>query len=182
MEFRAYPKTPRLFGEVIITEKIDGTNGLVAIDEQGVVRAGSRKRWITPEADNFGFAAWVAEHEEELRILGPGYHYGEWWGKGIQRGYGLDEKRFSLFSPPRYADLDLPDCLSVVPTIHVPPVSGEKIITPPISSENVVFAAVWAAYYLRKVGSFAARGYPRPEGVIAYHTRSRQTFKHLIDK
>ena len=50
-----------------VTEKIDGTNALVSIDEAGVVRAGSRSRWITPEADNFGFAAWVAKHADELR-------------------------------------------------------------------------------------------------------------------
>ncbi|MCJ7726507.1 MAG: hypothetical protein MUP76_09000, partial [Acidimicrobiia bacterium] len=46
-------------------------------------------RWITPEVDNYGFARWVKDHEEELRTgLGAGLHFGEWWGQGIQRRYG----------------------------------------------------------------------------------------------
>jgi hypothetical protein len=87
---------------MIVTEKLDGTNAQVHITDDGRIFAGSRNRWITPDADNFGFARWVAEHEEELRALGPGSHYGEWWGSGIQRRYGLDEKRFSLFNVGRW--------------------------------------------------------------------------------
>ena len=45
---------------MIVTEKIDGTNGVVLVQEDGTVVAGSRSRWIVPLADNFGFAAWVA--------------------------------------------------------------------------------------------------------------------------
>lgn len=105
IEFKPFQKIARLNREVLVTEKIDGTNGLVWIAEDGVeMRAGSRSRWITPEADNFGFAKWVADNAEELRRLGPGYHYGEWWGAGIQRRYGLTEKRFSLFNVSRWAD------------------------------------------------------------------------------
>ena len=103
-EFHAFRKITRLHRECIATEKIDGTNGLVWVGDDGTVRAGSRSRWITPEADNFGFARWVAEHAEELRALGIGYHYGEWWGAGIQRRYGLDHKRFSLFNVSLWAD------------------------------------------------------------------------------
>ncbi len=56
-EFTAFPKIPRLNREIIVTEKIDGTNAQVVVTEDGEVRAGSRSRWITPEADNFGYAA-----------------------------------------------------------------------------------------------------------------------------
>lgn len=80
--FRAWPKTPRLFRDMVITEKIDGTNAAVIVAD-GKLYAQSRKRIITPDDDNFGFASWVAEHPE-LVELGEGYHYGEWWGKGIQ--------------------------------------------------------------------------------------------------
>ncbi|HLE80817.1 MAG TPA: RNA ligase family protein, partial [Dehalococcoidia bacterium] len=100
-DFQEFGKIYRLSRDCIITEKIDGTNAQVVVLEDGRVLAGSRNRWITPEADNFGFARWVKEHEEELRSLGPGRHYGEWWGSGIQRGYGLKEKRFSLFNVSR---------------------------------------------------------------------------------
>ena len=95
-EFRPFPKIPRFDREVIITEKIDGTNASVHVTDDGHVFAGSRNRWLTWDQDNFGFARWVKEHEDELRTgLGPGTHFGEWWGLGIQRGYDLHERRFS---------------------------------------------------------------------------------------
>lgn len=75
--FIPFDKIPRLKRGCVITEKIDGTNAQVVVGEDGSVRAGSRKRWITPEDDNFGFAAWVRRNEEELRELGPGQHFGE---------------------------------------------------------------------------------------------------------
>lgn len=62
--FEAFPKIPRLKRGCVITEKIDGTNACVYVGEDGLVLAGSRSRWVTPEADNFGFAAWVRDHEE----------------------------------------------------------------------------------------------------------------------
>jgi hypothetical protein len=91
MEFAEFPKMPRLAREIIITEKIDGTNGQIAFNEEGQMFVGSRSRWITPEMDNHGFARWAYENEAELRKLGPGRHFGEWWGSGIQRGYGLQK-------------------------------------------------------------------------------------------
>lgn len=56
MEFMEFPKIARLSRECIITEKIDGTNGQIFIDEDGKFLIGSRTRWITPENDNHGFA------------------------------------------------------------------------------------------------------------------------------
>jgi hypothetical protein len=95
-EFREFPKMARLSREIIITEKIDGTNAQIFIGEDGEFLCGSRTRWITPENDNYGFAKWAYERKDDLiRDLGPGRHFGEWWGQGIQRGYGLKEKRFS---------------------------------------------------------------------------------------
>ena len=102
-EFQGFRKIARLSRDAIISEKIDGTNGLIYIDETGNIFAGSRNRWlwnsIEPEKmiNNHGFGLWVKDNQEELKKLGKGYHYGEFWGKGIQRGYGLEEKRFSLF-------------------------------------------------------------------------------------
>jgi hypothetical protein len=116
-EHRPYPKVYRLLDQKIeVTEKIDGTNGVIYISEDlSVVMAGSRNRWVTIGDDNAGFAAWVKENEEDLKILGPGFHYGEWWGKGIQRGYDMDKKVFSLFNPNRYSNK--PACCDVVPIL-----------------------------------------------------------------
>lgn len=126
--FEAWPKTPRLNnGGVSITEKIDGTNAAVVIipvnaqlrtDSGGfawvndpvnddivyVVGAQSRKRLIRPGDDNAGFAGWVGQNVDELvNLLGPGRHFGEWWGQGIQRRYDMDRKVFSLFNYHRWS-------------------------------------------------------------------------------
>jgi hypothetical protein len=110
--------------QVLVTEKIDGSNSAVRIrpfdidadrseqvdtvsidGEQYTLWAQSRKRLLQPvkALDNFGFASWVYENAPALvRVLGPGDHFGEWWGSGIQRSYGLKEKRFSVFNAARW--------------------------------------------------------------------------------
>lgn len=166
-EFREFPKIPRLSREIIITEKIDGTNAQIFIMEDGQVIAGSRSRYITPQDDNFGFAAWVEAHREELLQLGPGRHFGEWWGSGIQRNYGLKEKRFSLFNVHRWGE-SRPACCHVVP---------------------VLFRGIFRVCYveaalndLRENGSMAAPGFMKPEGVVIFHVAGNLMFKKTIEK
>jgi len=166
-EFEPFPKIPRLRRTVIITEKIDGTNAQVFVGEDGVVRAGSRTRWITPEDDNFGFARWVAEHADGLRELGPGRHFGEWWGAGIQRRYGQTEKRLSLFNSGRWAD-ERPACCGVVPVLYQGPFTTDAVEA--------------AVDDLRHNGSRAAPGFMNPEGVIVFHVASREMFKVTLEK
>jgi len=171
MEFQSFAKIARLNRECIVTEKIDGTNGLVYVpdDDAAPILAGSRSRWITPTDDNFGFARWVAEHADELRKLGPGYHYGEWWGAGIQRRYGLSEKRWSLFNVARWGDDAVrPACCHVVPEIA----RGMDIRE---TTERALTA-------LRMGGSFAEPGFMKPEGVVIFHTASSQLFKVTLEK
>jgi hypothetical protein len=171
VEFKAFSKIARLHRECIATEKIDGTNGLVIVTENGQVVAGSRTRLIMPEADNYGFAKWVAEHADELRMLGPGYHYGEWIGAGIQRRYGLDHKRWYLFNVARWADggSDVrPACCHVVPVLA----TGTRI-------NDVVDEALAT---LRRDGSRAAPGFMNPEGVVVYHVAGGHLFKATLEK
>lgn len=188
-DFEAYPKTPRLFRGVVVTEKIDGSNSCVYIDGSGFIRAGSRNRWITPTDDNYGFAAWVDTNRLDLLTLGPGRHFGEWWGGGIQRGYGLHkhDKRFSLFNVARWADGAVtqdrwekgklipggqplpprPACCGVVPVLYQGPFCTQEI-------EQVVAD-------LRRGGSLAVPGYMKPEGVIVFHTAANCAFKVLLE-
>lgn len=169
-KFEAFPKIARLNRDCVITEKIDGTNAQVEILEDGTVLAGSRSRYITLEADNFGFARWVKENEEELRNLGVGRHYGEWWGSGINRGYGLTkgEKRFSLFNVARWSDDAVrPKCCHVVPMLHQGPFRTDTI-------EKVLTV-------LRNCGSAAAPGFENPEGIIVWHEAARQLFKVTLE-
>lgn len=167
-DFRAFPKIARLNREVICTEKIDGTNASVYIGDDGEFLTGSRTRWITPEADNFGFSRWAHESREELLKLGPGLHFGEWWGKGIQRGYGLTEKRFSLFNVSKWSDdAARPSCCHVVPELA----RGNDIRT---VAEN-------ALERLRVHGSFAAPGFLNPEGVVIFHTAGSHLYKVTLE-
>lgn len=165
-DFEAFPKMARLFRECVITEKIDGTNAQIFVGEDGVVRAGSRTRWITPEADNFGFAAWVRDHEDELRQLGTGRHFGEWWGRGIQRGYGLTDRRFSLFNAFRW-EHERPSCCDVVPILY-----RGKFNTQEVDQ---------AIKSLAEDGSRAAPGFMRPEGVVVFHLAGCVGFKTMIE-
>jgi hypothetical protein len=166
VEFREFQKIPRLNREVIVTEKIDGTNACVVVGEDGSVGAQSRSRIITPQDDNYGFAKWVQENADELRTLGPGYHYGEWWGHGIQRNYKLAEKRFSLFNVSRWGDAR-PACCHVVPVI---------------TSANNFSVAEPALQALRDHGSYAAPGFMKPEGIVLFHTQSNLLFKVTLEK
>jgi hypothetical protein len=189
-----------LHRDVIITEKIDGTNALIEVTQyfgihdllpdvnvcdnvlgkgerlvrtdEGVfgIRAGSRKRWITPRDDNYGFAAWVYDNAAELAKLGPGNHYGEWYGRGIQRGYGLTERRFALFNASRWIDDEArPACCDVVPILHV------------TTADNLNEYVDLALFGLKATGSVMVPGFERPEGIVVYHTASGHLYKVLIE-
>ena len=166
-EFKEFPKIARLSREVIVTEKIDGTNAQIFIGEDGTFLTGSRTRWITPMEDNFQFAAWALMHKDELMTLGPGSHFGEWYGAGIQRAYGLKEKRFALFNVTRWADAR-PACCDVVPILW-----RGLFDTAPIMS---------AFESLRAEGSRLVPGFMRPEGIIVWHAAANSGFKKTFDK
>lgn len=178
IQFVGWPKIHRLNRDVIVTEKLDGTNAAVGVTDDGLVYAQSRKRIITPTDDNYGFAAWVHENSDELETtLGPGLHFGEWWGSGIQRGYGLPkgEKRFSLFNALRWtADLNGDDnyrCIEA-PLCHVVPILFHLTSFEGVNQE---------ADFLKQSGSFASPGFMNPEGVVAYHKQSNVSFKVLCE-
>lgn len=193
IEFQVFPKIPRYRREVAVTEKIDGTNAAIQIRpiEEGATQSPlpiavvqlkdahgadigthgmwvqSRNQFITPNKDNYGFATWVSANFEELSKLGPGTHYGEWWGYGIQRGYIQQVKRFSLFNVARWQPgRDTPPaCCDVVPLLgYVQHDAIDGILED-----------------LRKNGSRAAPGFMFPEGIIVFHTQSRQLYKILLE-
>ena len=214
MNFQPFDKIPRLSRDMIITEKIDGTNAQVALfrthksyngeffpfilhqyepdNEYGdrlVLMAGSRTRWITPgkDKDNMGFAGWVLDHKDDLLKLGEGTHYGEWWGKGIQRSYDLKEKRFSLFNVSRWTsefnnfninggdvkDGELSTVCIEVPVCHVAPLIFIRQFDSEFINE--------AIEYLKYKGSLAAPGFMKPEGIVIYHVAGDHLFKKTIE-
>jgi hypothetical protein len=183
IEFTAWPKIARLNRDIVITEKIDGTNAAIhivpefddpaALPENWQVVAQSRTRLITPEADNFGFAGWVKANRERLiAALGPGLHFGEWWGLGIQRGYGLTERRFSLFNTARYGGIDFGADFGLPNMAAVPVLYEGKFDQGWINGRLDVLAST---------GSRAAPGFMQPEGIVVYHTASRTMFKVTVE-
>lgn len=184
--FKAWPKIPRLENEVYhITEKLDGTNACIIIDYSGnlhtsclyrdninatdvgirAIYAQSRTRLITPEDDNYGFAKWVQTNAEQLiEDLGMGYHFGEWWGQGIQRNYGLTEKRFSLFNPAKTSSI----CHNCIPFCS-------------ISAENLQDELNFWKTHLFTNGSLTVPGYMKPEGLVVYAEKAKQYWKVITD-
>lgn len=170
--FTKFPKISRFSREVIVTEKIDGTNAQIVITLDvgsglGEIVAGSRNRYISVDNDNFGFAKWVEDNEEELLKLGPGRHYGEWWGAGIQRKYGLKEKRFSLFDVSKWGE-ERPSCCDVVPVLW----RG--------NFDDLDINAIMNQ--LKEHGSYASPGFMEPEGIVVYHTAGNVMFKKTFEK
>jgi hypothetical protein len=174
-EFQGFPEITRLAQNVTITEKIHGTNAQVRIEESPsgtVVLAGSRTRWLTPEDDNYGFARWVQDNREGLvGTLGPGTHFGEWFGSGINSGYGYTNgrKRLALFNTHRWAGL-LPEGadLTVVPVLYSGP------WRPGVVEE--------AMAQLREGGSRISNGrFDKPEGVVVRFDRAGALFKQVFE-
>ncbi len=161
-------------GELITLFDNDLAKITATVFDSVVVVAQSRNRIITPgpNTDNANFALWVQENAEGLvEALGTGIHRGEWWGNGIQRGYGLQngDKRFSLFAIDRYKDrpLQAVSGLATVPELYRGPFDTDEIKA--------------AVDDLIEEGSYASPGYQKAEGVIVYHEASRQVFKVMCE-
>lgn len=172
-EFKEFPKITRFYEQdVVVTEKLDGTNGLIHVsDDLVTVRAGSRNRWIHPGDDNYGFARWVQDNEDALRNLGPGYHYGEWWGNGIQRRYAMTKKVFSLFNVHRWSDSAVrPACCDVVPTLYTGPLTPDVLNR---FSKPLTHSAAALTYGI---------DFKEAEGVMIYFTKGGIYFKAPVDK
>lgn len=213
--FEAFPKIPRLNRGMVITEKIDGTNGAVVIlpeadinrithedgrveffdndarfilarsnDAEGnpvVVAAQSRSKLINTEFDNFGFAGWVQRNADNLAFtLGVGRHFGEWWGAGIQRRYGLtgSDKRFSLFNTNRWhTKEDYPG----MPSVDFSSVPGLGVV-PLLYSGPFDHTAIKDVILGLKVGgSVAAPEFMEPEGVVVFLPAARSLFKVMVE-
>jgi RNA ligase len=201
-EFVGFPKMARLSRPVIVTEKIDGTNAQIFIEcvpvawphdatlenelystvpggaeSKLIMRVGSRTRYLREGEDNHGFFAWCRRNAEELFKLGHGRHFGEWWGCGIQRGYGLKEKRFSLFNTQRWTYMldDDDDKREVVPyCCHIVPILWQGMFdTKEIRAQMDE---------LTVSGSRAVPGFMKPEGIVIWHDAGHVGFKKTIEK
>lgn len=110
MEFRKYQHVERYgttevdgieIGTCYVFPKIDGTNSSVWVNEDGSLRAGSRTRELTIEADNAGFFNAISQDAKVLAYLQkhPTHRlFGEWLVPHSLRTYRDDAwRRFYVF-------------------------------------------------------------------------------------
>lgn len=172
-----YPSTLRyrdiIYGNGVVTEKLDGTNiGFLIDQEKDLIAAISRNKRILPDLytdnDNFGIYDYVLTNREKLiEVLGTGIHYGEWVGKGIQRGYGMSGREFVLFNTNKWMERQeelkqIPNC-SLVPVLY----KGTMVdgLLPYLMGR------------LEKNGSVFAPNYMNPEGIVIYIEALAMKFK-----
>ena len=172
-----------------MTEKIDGTNSCIYIGDDGEFLTGSRNRWITPEDDNYGFSRWAHEHKDELMVMGNGRHFGEYWGSGIQRKYGLTgtDKRWSLFNVQRW-------CLhgqepQQIPTADPRVMKTQDVLPPCVGLVPILWRGNFDDLDVDGIladlvtnGSRAVPGFMKPEGIVIYHVAANTGFKKTIDR
>jgi hypothetical protein len=170
VEFKEWPKIPRGQGEdMTITEKIDGTNACIIVENGEVVGCQSRSQLLAHNNidgilriynDNFGFAEYVLRNKEELAKLGDGYHYGEWAGPGIQKNHhNLERKTLFLFNSDRWRDgrQQRPEGVECVPILYEGPANREAIAE--------TMNGLWA--------TAKERGY-HPEGVVIWYHKTKR--------
>lgn len=166
-EFIEFPKIPRLSRDCVITEKIDGMNGCVYIDKDGELFVGNRSGWIRPdEQDCFDFYEYVMRNREDFLKLGPGRHFGEYYGYGIQREYGMKDRKFVLFNTLRWRSVNLPKTILTVPILY----QG-------LFNTN---SCLRALDILQTTGSMLVPGYMNPEGIVVYHIDGKIGFKKTL--
>jgi hypothetical protein len=125
--------------------------------------------------DNFGFAHWAYANQAALfAFLGTGRHFGEWYGAGIQRGYGLDTKQFALFNVGRFGPgrQEIPNHLVDIGLECVPLLYEGEFDTSTVDD---------CMSFLVDEGS-CINHFDNPEGIIVFHhgtrTLSKVTFEH----
>jgi hypothetical protein len=175
-EFVPFPKLARLSRECVITEKLNGRNTALIVTDDFELLTASRTGFVTSEHDNYGFAGWAQKNREALiKALGPGRHFGEWWGAGVpeSKRYRMKEKRFSLFNTTRWGSVEFPkDGITGVSLLYTTPVLYQGMFT----TEAVEHALA----DLATNGSRAAPGCMDPEGVVIFHVASNTMFKKTL--
>jgi len=116
-EVRQWPKTSRLLSRCVMSEKLDGSNCCVIVeeDENGYrLGAQTRTKLATRYDDQLGFYRWVEDNATTLiEDLGVGYHYGE-----FVKGKGLAEPHLFLFNTKRWTGVHFTTpSLKVVPVL-----------------------------------------------------------------
>lgn len=207
IEFEAWPKTPRLNRDIVITEKIDGTNAAIQIvkltDENSWVVDGEPRQFPS-SLDNEKVTAFLeveGEHyavvaQSRNRIITPGkgtdnagfagwvresaYTLVQDLGEGIHFGEWWGQSIQHGYGMDRKV-------FSLFNT-HRWGSKAQLFRTENLRLVPVLYAGPFDQDAINRVledlnafGSYARAFHPKPEGIIIYHTAAKQVFKVLCE-
>ncbi len=189
MEYKSYQHIEKLGreecegilnGTVTIQPKIDGTNSVVWLGDDGNLHAGSRKRELTLDNDNAGFMAMIIKDEKirEYLTKHPNHYvFGEYLVPHTIRTYDSDAwKKFYIFDVfelddnyGRYLSYDeYVPLLEEYGLTYIPEIA--RLENPSIDE---VAACINKIHYLMPEGK-------TPEGVIAKNYNYKNKCGHVV--
>lgn len=208
-EFRPMAKTPRWYRDVMVTEKIDGTNASVWIrqrpdlygNEHAPLSVEPGATYILGATSTGEATTFEVRAGSRTRFVVPGddnFGFARWvWdnaaalvllGEGTHFGewWGTGIQRgyshprtFSLFNASRWAHVPEHD------EEQLPDVPGLSVVPVlyrgPLAPRSGVDPVAESLRRLGYAGSLAAPGFMQPEGVIVYHVAGRVLFKATLD-
>ena len=205
VEFEAWPKTPRLNRDIVITEKIDGTNSaiqIIKLTEENSFEVDEDLRQFTNDTDNAKVTAFYFVDGEQYAVIAQSRN------RIITPGKGTDNAGFAgwvrVNGPSLVADLGEGihygewwgqsiqhgygmdrKVFSLFNTHHW---GAANFKTENLRVVPVLYAGPFSQNEINKVledlnkfGSYARAFHPKPEGIIIYHTAAKQVFKVLCE-
>ena len=167
-----------LNGTVTIQPKIDGTNSVVFLGDDGLIHAGSRKRELSLKDDNAGFYNTI-EKDENIKayLLKHPNHlvYGEWLVPHSIKSYDQDAwRKFYIFDVYDAAEEKYLSYDEYVPLLA----EFQLTYIPEIARlENPTIEEV--ASYINKTHYLMPEGCA-PEGVIAKNYNYKNKWGHVV--
>jgi len=206
IEFKQYGKTSRLFRDVVITEKIDGTNSAVIIEKVEPTTL-IQTLWNKYFGKSESFVLSVVEHEGEFynvaaqsrnRLIVPGkttdnYGFARWvqanaeqlvtllgGGRHYGEWWGQGIARKYDMQRKSFSLFNTHKHRSLV----VAELVGDAYLTvvPTLYEGEFNQDAIFNAMHnLFEFGSVASPGFKKPEGICIFHEQSKQVFKVTLD-
>lgn len=205
IEFEAWPKTPRLNRDIVITEKIDGTNAAIQIikltDANSELVYGDLRQF-PDEIDNDKVTAFYVVQGEHFAVIAQSRN------RIITPGKGTDNAGFAGWVRENGSTLvqDLGEGIhygewwgqsiqhgygmdhKVFSLFNTHRWGAASFITENLRVVPVLYAGPFDQSEINKVledlkafGSYARAFHPKPEGIIIYHTAAKQVFKVLCE-
>lgn len=201
--FKAWPKTPRLYRDVVITEKIDGTNACVVVADPYQVYRVSPGDYRVAELEQFGehrvspsvatvftergpLMVWVQSRKSLITLDRDNFGFAAWvadnadtlvadLGQGRHYGEWWGHKiQRGYRRDDRSFSLFAAERWGEEPGFTTQGLEVVPTLSVGTMSDVLVSSAL---AYLREEGSVAAPGFMDPEGICVYHTASETAFK-----